>query len=512
MCHERDGLSKANLRSTLTLSQRGGAKYAAKAHQLHGPAPKLVLIGRRPDKIEAMTANATTQSPAPATARHSTALTGEVRVPGDKSISHRALMLGALAVGTTRAEGLLEGEDVLATAAALRRMGVGITRSTDDNENGSWEIHGVGVGGLHAPDDVLDMGNSGTAARLLCGLLAGHDFTAILTGDDSLRARPMGRVIEPLAEMGIQTTSRDGGRMPLSITGTADLLPMEYALPVPSAQVKSAILLAGLHAPGKTTVIEAAATRDHTERMLAHMGAELEIRETDEGRRITITGLPELNAAEIKVPADPSSAAFPAVAAAIVAGSDVYLPAVGMNPARIGLFDTLIEMGADISRDNPRDVGGEPVADLRIRAGSLKGVIVPAERAPSMIDEYPVLAAAAACASGTTVFEGVGELRVKESDRLAAVEAGLAACGVAVWTEDDRMVIQGCDGLPRGGGEIAANLDHRIAMSFLVLGLATENPVTIDDVRTVETSFPGFIETMADLGADISEVGTEQSA
>ncbi len=508
MCHEQHGLSKANLRSTLTLSQPGGAKDAAKAHQVHGPAPKLVLIGRRPDKTEAMTDNATTQSPAPATARHSTALTGRVRVPGDKSISHRALMLGALAVGTTRAEGLLEGEDVLATAAALRRMGVAITRG----DNGAWEIHGVGVGGLHAPDDVLDMGNSGTAARLLCGLLAGHDFTAILTGDDSLRARPMGRVIEPLTEMGIQSSSRDGGRMPLSITGTADLLPMEYVLPVPSAQVKSAILLAGLHAPGKTSVIEAAPTRDHTERMLAHMGAELEITETDEGRRITITGLPELNAAEIEVPADPSSAAFPAVAAAIVTGSEVHLPAVGMNPARIGLFDTLTEMGADISRDNPRDVGGEPVADLCIRARSLKGVIVPAERAPSMIDEYPVLAAAAACASGTTVFEGVGELRVKESDRLAAVEAGLAACGVAVWSEEDRLVIQGCDGPPPGGGEIAANLDHRIAMSFLVLGLATENPVTIDDVRTVQTSFPGFIETMGELGADISEVGTEQSA
>ena len=500
MCHEQHGLSKANPRSLHTLSKPGGAKDAANAHQLHGPAPKLVLIGRRPDKTEAMTDNTTAQAPAPATARRSTPLTGQVRVPGDKSISHRVLMLGALAVGTTRAEGLLEGEDVLATAAALRRMGVGITR----DENGVWEIQGVGVGGLHAPDDVLDLGNSGTAARLLCGLLAGHDFTAILTGDDSLRARPMGRVIGPLTEMGVQTSSRDGGRMPLSITGTSDLLPIEYVLPVPSAQVKSAVLLAGLHAPGKTSVVEAMATRDHTERMLAHMGAELEITETDEGRRITITGQPELNAADISVPADPSSAAFPAVAAAIVPGSDVYLPSVGMNPARIGLFDTLTEMGADISRENPRDVGGEPVADLRVRAGSLKGVIVPAERAPSMIDEYPVLAAAAACASGTTVFEGVGELRVKESDRLAAVETGLAACGVAVWSEDDRLVIQGCDGPPAGGGAIAANLDHRIAMSFLILGLATENPVTIDDVRTVETSFPGFIETMCGLGAEIT--------
>jgi len=439
-------------------------------------------------------------APRPATAHVGTALSGTARVPGDKSISHRALMLGALAVGTTRAEGLLEGEDVLATAAALRRMGVGITR----DDNGVWLIEGVGVGGLHAPDDVLDLGNSGTAARLLCGLLAGHDFTAILTGDDSLRARPMGRVVAPLTEMGVQTASRDGGRMPLSITGTTDLLPIEYVLPVPSAQVKSAVLLAGLHAPGRTSVVEALATRDHTERMLAHMGAELEITDTVDGRRITITGQPELPPVEIQVPADPSSAAFPAVAAAIVPGSDIYLPAVGMNPARIGLFDTLVEMGADISRDNPRDAGGEPVADLHIRAGSLTGVIVPASRAPSMIDEYPVLAAAAACAAGTTVFEGVGELRVKESDRLAAVEAGLAACGVAVWTEEDRMVIQGCGGPPPGGGDIAANLDHRIAMSFMVLGLAAENPVTIDDVRTVETSFPGFIETMCGLGADIS--------
>lgn len=446
----------------------------------------------------------------PATARAGTALSGTARVPGDKSISHRALMLGALAVGTTRAEGLLEGEDVLATAAALRRMGVSITR--EDDAGGTWRIDGVGVGGLHAPDDVLDLGNSGTAARLLCGLLAGHDFIAILTGDDSLRARPMGRVIAPLTEMGVQTASREGGRMPLSITGTLDLLPIEYALPVPSAQVKSAVLLAGLHAPGKTSVIEALATRDHTERMLAHMGAELEITDTGDGRRITITGQPELTPANIQVPADASSAAFPAVAAAIVPGSDIYLPAVGMNPARIGLFDTLVEMGADISRDNPRDAGGEPIADLHIRAGSLASVIVPASRAPSMIDEYPVLAAAAACATGTTVFEGVGELRVKESDRLAAIEAGLAACGVAVWTEADRLVIQGCGGPPPGGGDIAANLDHRIAMSFMVLGLAAENPVTVDDVRTVETSFPGFIETMRGLGADISADQNEGTA
>ncbi len=442
-------------------------------------------------------------SPRSATTRAGGSLSGGARVPGDKSISHRALMLSALAVGKTRARGLLEGEDVLATAHALRRMGVGIIRDGD----GVWEIDGVGVGGLHAPDDVLDLGNSGTAARLLCGILAGHDFTAILTGDDSLRARPMGRVTAPLAEMGVQTAARDGERMPLSITGTADLRPIEYELPVPSAQVKSAVLLAGLHAPGQTSVIESAATRDHTERMLAHMGAEVDVADTDAGRRITITGQPELNPADIEIPADPSSAAFPAVAAAIVAGSEIELLTVGMNPARIGLFDTLAEMGADITRVNRRNVGGEPVADLQIRAGDLKGIVVPGERAPSMIDEYPVLAAAAACADGTTVFEGVGELRVKESDRLAAMEHGLAACGVAAWSEDDRLVIQGCNGAPKGGVEIAANLDHRIAMSFLVLGLATEEPVTIDDIRTVETSFPGFVETMLGLGANI-DAGT----
>ncbi|MBS29293.1 MAG: 3-phosphoshikimate 1-carboxyvinyltransferase [Alphaproteobacteria bacterium] len=439
-------------------------------------------------------------TPQPATAKHSGPLQGTVTVPGDKSISHRALMLGALAVGTTRIEGLLEGEDVHATAAALRALGVGVVREVD----GTWVVDGVGVGGLAAPDNVLDLGNSGTAARLLCGLLAGHGFTAILTGDDSLRDRPMGRVITPLEAMGVRTEARDGGRMPVSVTGTDDLLPIEYVLPVPSAQVKSAILLAGLHAPGRTSVIEPAATRDHTERMLAHIGAEIEIEDTADGRRITVTGQPELTPSEIKVPADPSSAAFPAVAAAIVAGSEVHLPAVGINPARTGLFDTLEEMGVDIARDNQRDAGGEPVADLRVRAGALKAVIVPAERAPSMIDEYPVLAAAAACAKGRSVFEGIGELRVKESDRLAAIETGLAACGVAVWTEDDRIVIEGCDGPPPGGGHISANLDHRIAMSFLILGLACEAPVTIDDVHTIDTSFPGFIATMGTLGAEIS--------
>ncbi|MBN42973.1 MAG: 3-phosphoshikimate 1-carboxyvinyltransferase [Alphaproteobacteria bacterium] len=439
-------------------------------------------------------------APHSATARTGGTLSGSARVPGDKSISHRVLILGAMAVGTTRAEGLLEGEDVMATAAALRRMGVGITRNGD----GVWEIEGVGLGGLHAPDDILNLGNSGTTARLLCGVLAGHEFTAILTGDNSLRARPMGRVLAPLNEMGTQTAARDGDRMPLSFTGSSDLLPIEYFLPVPSAQVKSAVLLAGLHAPGQTSVVEVAPTRDHTERMLAHMGAAIEVADTATGRRITVTGQPELSPLDTQVPADPSSAAFPAVAAAIVAGSEVTLLSVGVNPARIGLFDTLTEMGADLTLENPREIGGEPVADLHIRASALKGVTVPAERAASMIDEYPVLATAAACAAGTTVFEGVGELRLKESNRLAAIEDGLTACGVTVRTEGDQMVIQGCGGPPRGGGKIAANLDHRIAMSFLVLGLATTEPVTVDDVRTVDTSFPNFIAAMTRLGANIT--------
>jgi 3-phosphoshikimate 1-carboxyvinyltransferase len=442
-----------------------------------------------------------TFQPRPLTARAGSPLSGEAAVPGDKSISHRALMLGALAVGTTRIEGLLEGEDVHATAAALRAMGVGVVR----HGPGSWEVHGVGVGGLQAPDDVLDLGNSGTSARLLCGLLAGHGFAAILTGDDSLRKRPMGRVMNPLQAMGARFEAREGGLMPMTVHGSDDLIPIAYTLPVASAQVKSAVLLAGLHAPGETSVIEPAATRDHTERMLAHMGAEIEIEENGAGRRITVAGQPELSPSDVRVPADPSSAAFPAVAATIVGGSVVTLPGIGMNPARIGLYDTLAEMGADIARTNAREEGGEPVADLVVRAARLSGITVPAERAPSMIDEYPVLAAAAACAAGTTVFEGVGELRVKESDRLAAIEEGLRACGVTVTGEADRLTIEGCGGAPAGGATVATGLDHRIAMSFLVLGLATEHPVTVDDARPIETSFPGFAALMGGLGADIAD-------
>lgn len=443
-----------------------------------------------------------TAQPHAAAARAAGPLSGRAAVPGDKSISHRALMLGALAVGPTRITGLLEGEDVRATAAALRAMGVGVARHQD----GAWEVHGVGVGGLQAPDDVIDLGNSGTSARLLCGMLAGHGFTTILTGDASLRKRPMDRVTEPLSAMGARFEARDGGLMPLTVRGSDDLIPVTYALPVASAQVKSAVLLAGLHAPGVTTVIEPAATRDHTERMLAHMGAEIAIDAAEGGRRITITGQPELTPSDVHVPADPSSAAFPAVAATIVAGSGVTLPGIGMNPARTGLYDTLAEMGADIARTNPREEGGEPVADLVIRAARLSGVTVPADRAPSMIDEYPVLAAAAACAAGTTVFEGVGELRFKESDRLAAIETGLAACGVRVAAGADRLTIEGCGGPPPGGATIASGLDHRIAMAFLVLGLATEHPVTVDDAGPIETSFPGFVDLMRGLGAAIEDV------
>ena len=437
----------------------------------------------------------------PATARRGGALSGIMDVPGDKSISHRALMLGALAVGTTRIEGLLEGEDIYATAAALRAMGVTVICDAP----GSWHVDGVGVAGLHAPDDVLDLGNSGTSARLLCGLLAGHGFTAIMTGDDSLRKRPMNRVIDPLTEMGVRVETRDGGRMPMSFTGSDSLLPIEYVLPVPSAQVKSAVLLAGLHAPGQTTVIESIATRDHTERMLSHMGADIRIEENEDGRRITITGQTELSPASVVVPSDPSSAAFPAVAAAIVPGSEIQLHGIGTNPARAGVFKSLSEMGAAITHINVREEGGEPVADLTIRASALTGIRVPASRAASMIDEYPVLAVAAACATGTSVFEGVGELRVKESDRLAAIETGLRACGVDVSADADSITIQGCGGPPPGGVTIATNLDHRIAMSFLIFGLATQAPVSIDDIRPSETSFPGFATAMRDLGADISE-------
>jgi 3-phosphoshikimate 1-carboxyvinyltransferase len=429
-------------------------------------------------------------------------LSGRVRVPGDKSVSHRALMFGALAIGCTEIAGLLEGEDVLATAAALRAMGAGIERGAD----GHWRVDGVGVGGLAQPEDVIDIGNSGTSARLLLGILATHPFTAFVTGDASLRGRPMGRVIEPLSRFGAQFLSREGGRLPLAVTGARSPVPQVYRLPVPSAQVKSAVLLAGLNTPGATSVIEPQQTRDHTERMLGHFGATVTIEnEADGARRITVAGYPELAAAPITVPGDPSSAAFPLVAALIVPGSEVTIENVGLNPSRIGLLTSLAEMGADIAYQNERSEGGEPVADLRVRAGPLAGAQIPPERAPSMIDEYPALAMAAACARGRTIMRGLAELRVKESDRLAGIAEGLQRCGVKVAVAGDDLIVDGKGGPPRGGTLVATRLDHRIAMAFLVLGLAAQQPVRIDDARPIATSFPDFVSLMNRLGAGLAE-------
>ena len=437
----------------------------------------------------------------PTVARHGGPLAGAIRVPGDKSISHRALMLGALAIGRTKITGLLEGEDVLATAAALSALGASVTRGGD----GRWSVDGIGVGGLAEPQDVLDLGNSGTAARLLLGVLATHPITAFVTGDASLRRRPMGRVVEPLSRFGARFVSREGGRLPLAVSGAADPIPIVYRLPVPSAQVKSAVLLAGLNTPGATTVIERQPTRDHTERMLRHFGAAVSTEPEEGGLRVTVEGFPEMTAAPIIVPGDPSSAAFPLVAALIVPGSDVTVEGVGINPLRTGLLECLCEMGADIALLNRRDEGGEPVADIRARAGTLAGAEIPAERAPRMIDEYPILAVAAACARGRTVMRGLAELRVKESDRLAAIAAGLAGCGVRVVVDGDDLIIEGDGGPPAAGALIETQLDHRIAMAFLVLGLAAKEPVRIDDAAPIATSFPGFIAMMNRLGAAIGE-------
>jgi len=430
-------------------------------------------------------------------AKTSPALTGTVTVPGDKSISHRALILGGLAVGRTEVTGLLEGDDVLRTAECMRRLGAKVERLG----KGHWQVDGVGVGGLVEPADVLDMGNSGTGARLLMGVVAGHPITAVFTGDASLNRRPMARVTEPLSRMGAAFVGRAGNKLPMAVVGARNPMPIEYRLPVASAQVKSAILLAGLCAPGETTVIEPEPTRDHSERLLGHFGAEVRIVDAADGsRRVTLRGQPELTAAPVVVPGDPSSAAFPLVAALIVPGSDIVIENVGLNPLRTGLFDTLIEMGARIDYLNRRVAGGEPVADLRVRHSVLKGVTVPAERAPSMIDEYPVLAIAASYATGTTRMNGLAELRVKESDRLAAVAAGLAANGVAHEAGPDYLTVTGA-GRVAGGGTVATHMDHRIAMSFLVMGLASEQPVTVDDIHMIDTSFPGFGALMSSLGA-----------
>jgi 3-phosphoshikimate 1-carboxyvinyltransferase len=439
-------------------------------------------------------------------ARPVACLKGRVRAPGDKSVSHRALMFGALALGETTVRGLLEGEDVLCTAAALRALGAEVAH---ERESGTWRIRGFGVGGGREPGDVLDLGNSGTAARLLSGILASQPFTSFMTGDASLRQRPMQRVIEPLSRMGARFEARDGGRMPLAIIGTDEMVPIEYRLPVASAQVKSAILLAGLNTAGETTVIEPHATRDHTERMLRHFGAEVRVAPAAPGelggggKRITVVGWPELLGRDIVVPGDPSSAAFAVVAAAIRPGSDITVENVGLNPLRAGLYQTLRDMGADIVLENEREVGGEPVADLHVKGSVLKGVEVPAERAPTMIDEYPILAVAAACARGTTRMLGLAELRAKESDRLASVAAGLLANGVKHEMGADTLTVHGTGAAPAGGGLVATHLDHRIAMSFLVLGLAAREAVAIDDGATIDTSFPGFAQLMNGLGGRI---------
>ena len=441
-----------------------------------------------------------TAEPAPLTARRHGPLAGRARVPGDKSISIRALILGALAVGETRIGGLLEGEDVINTVQTLRALGAQVERTGERR----WLVGGVGVGGFAEPAGTLDFGNSGTGCRLMLGAVAGCPVTATFDGDASLRKRPMRRVLDPLERIGARTLASADGRLPLTLAGARDPIPIVFRPPVPSAQLKSAALLAGLAAPGETVVIEAEATRDHTEKMLAHFGAQVRVEpEGDNGRRITLTGQPELVPEPIVVPADPSSAAFPMIAALIARGSDVILDGVMMNPLRTGLITTLCEMGASIEQLDRRKEGGEDVADLRVRSGALRAVEVPAERAPSMIDEYPVLAVAAAFAEGTTVMHGLKELRVKESDRLAATAALLRGNGVAVDIEGDDLIVHG-NGRAAGGGVVTTHMDHRIAMAAMVLGLASDKPVQIDDGTFIATSFPGFVELMRGLGADLS--------
>lgn len=439
----------------------------------------------------------------PARSEKSSELKGKIKVPGDKSISHRSLMFSSQVLGETSIEGLLEGEDVIATANALRTLGVEIERRKD----GQWHVVGVGVGGLNEAKQVLDMGNAGTGARLMMGLLASYPFVSFFTGDMSLCSRPMKRVISPLSEMGASFTARQEHFLPLAMCGAEKPLPITYRLPVASAQVKSAILLAGLNTPGVTTVIEPEATRDHTERMLNYFGIKVdtEINETGE-RVISIAGhqATPLKNRHIRVPGDPSSAAFPVVAALLCPGSDITIEGVCINPLRTGLFATLQEMGASLAYLNKREEAGEMIADLRVRYSKLKGVEVPAERAPSMIDEYPILSVAAATAEGKTVMHGVGELRVKESDRLQAILDGLTANGVKAEAEGDTLMVHGMAGNTiKGGGMVETRLDHRIAMSFLVLGMATEEPVTVDDARAINTSFPGFALLMNKLGAEI---------
>jgi 3-phosphoshikimate 1-carboxyvinyltransferase len=438
--------------------------------------------------------------PVPLTARRAGPLTGRARVPGDKSISIRALILGALAVGETRIGGMLEGDDALNTAKAMQALGAKVARTGERQ----WAIHGVGVGGFAEPKHPLDFGNSGTGCRLALGAVAGCPITATFDGDASLRSRPMRRVLDPLERIGARTLASADGRLPLTLAGARDPLPIVFKPPAPSAQLKSATLLAGLSAPGETIVIEAEATRDHTEKMLAYFGADVRVETLEgNGRCIRLAGQPELTPQPITVPADPSSAAFPLVAALLIPHSDVVLDGVMMNPLRTGLITTLREMGASIEVLKPHQQGGEEVADLRVRAGQLHSVEVPASRAPTMIDEYPILAVAAAFAEGVTVMRGLKELRVKESDRLTATAALLRGNGVTAEIEGDDLIVQG-GGKVAGGGLVQTHMDHRIAMAALVLGLASEHPVRIDDSSFIATSFPGFVELMRSLGADLS--------
>jgi 3-phosphoshikimate 1-carboxyvinyltransferase len=437
----------------------------------------------------------------PMTSAKSGPLKGTASVPGDKSISHRSLIFGAMAVGETKITGLLEGQDVLDTAKAMRAFGATVTRQGE----GAWSVNGVGVGGFQEPVDVIDCGNSGTGVRLIMGCMATTAMTATFTGDASLRKRPMGRVTDPLSLFGAQAYGRKGGRLPMTIVGAANPVPVRYALPVASAQVKSAVLLAGLNAPGQTVVIEKEPTRDHSERMLLGFGATLVVEPSKEGNIITLTGQPELRPQTVAVPRDPSSAAFPVCAALIVEGSDIFVPGVSQNLTRNGLYLTLVEMGAEIEFQNPREEGGEPVADLRVRfSGNMKGIEVPPERAPSMIDEYPILSVVAAFASGKTVMRGVKELRVKESDRIDAMARGLEANGVKIEEDEDTLIVHGlgAGGMP-GGATCATHLDHRIAMSFLVAGMAAKKPVAVDDASPIVTSFPIFESLMNGLGACI---------
>ncbi|MEP3441852.1 MAG: 3-phosphoshikimate 1-carboxyvinyltransferase [Sulfitobacter sp.] len=440
--------------------------------------------------------------PIPMTSTACGPLNGTADVPGDKSISHRSLILGAMCVGETTITGLLEGQDVLDTAKAMRAFGAEVM----DHGGGKWSVKGVGVGGFAEPDQVIDCGNSGTGVRLIMGAMATQPITATFSGDASLNGRPMARVTDPLALFGCQTVGRTGGRLPMTLVGAAEPVPVRYVVPVPSAQVKSAVLLAGLNAPGQTVVIEKEATRDHTERMLEGFGAQISVVETEEGREITLTGQPELEPQHIEVPRDPSSAAFPVCAALIVPGSDVLVPGIGLNPTRAGLFTTLREMGADLTYENERVEGGEPVADLRARfSPDMKGIEVPPARAASMIDEYPVLSVVAAYAEGQTMMRGVRELRVKESDRIDAMAKGLRANGIEVDEGEDWWAVTGAGhGQVAGGAVCASQLDHRIAMSFLILGMASNAPVKVDDGGPIATSFPIFEPLMGALGAQVT--------